>query len=77
MLQYVNTTRNQRNRLDAAKELKKMVFFSNIVVAPLLEDLKVGWGSLQHVIAHAMTALLVLTHLCPRPAHPPTTTHAD
>ena len=29
-----------RNKLDGAKELKKMVFFSNIVVAPLLEDLK-------------------------------------
>ncbi|EFN52285.1 hypothetical protein CHLNCDRAFT_139027 [Chlorella variabilis] len=33
-------SRNTRNRLDAAKELKKLVFFSNIVVAPLVEDLK-------------------------------------
>ncbi|PSC73353.1 chloroplastic isoform X2 [Micractinium conductrix] len=39
-LQYVTQSRNTRNRLDAAKELKKLVFFSNIVVAPLLEDLK-------------------------------------
>lgn len=27
-----------------AKELKGMVFFSNVCVAPLLEDIKVGWG---------------------------------
>lgn len=39
-LQYISQSRNQRNRLDAAKELKKLVFFSNIVVAPLVEDLK-------------------------------------
>ena len=30
-----------RNKLDGAKELKKMVFFSNIVVAPMLEDMQV------------------------------------
>lgn len=42
--QFVTQSRNTRNRLDAAKELKKLVFFSNIVVAPLLEDLKVGAG---------------------------------
>ena len=30
-----------RNRLDGAKELKKLVYFSNIVVSPLLEDLQV------------------------------------
>lgn len=30
-----------RNRLDGAKELKKLVYFSNIVVSPLLEDLLV------------------------------------
>lgn len=39
-MQFISKSRNQRNRLDTAKELKKMVFFSNIVVAPILEDLK-------------------------------------
>ena len=42
-------SRNTRNRIDAAKELKKLVFFSNIVVAPLVEGLKVGclkWGGM-------------------------------
>jgi hypothetical protein len=42
-LQFITQSRNTRNRLDASKELKKLVFFSNIVVTPLLEDLKVGW----------------------------------
>ncbi len=36
----MSRARMNRNKLDGAKELKKMVFFSNIVVAPLLEDLK-------------------------------------
>lgn len=40
-MNYITTSRNQRSRLDGAKELKKLVFFSNICVAPLLEDLKV------------------------------------
>ncbi len=39
-LGFVSRARMNRNKLDGAKELKKMVFFSNIVVAPLLEDLK-------------------------------------
>ncbi|KAL4860244.1 hypothetical protein ACK3TF_000429 [Chlorella vulgaris] len=39
-LQFITQSRNTRNRLDASKELKKLVFFSNIVVTPLLEDLK-------------------------------------
>lgn len=43
-MQYITTSRNQRNRVDAAKELKKLVFFSNICVAPVLEDLKVRGG---------------------------------
>ena len=30
-----------RNRIDAAKELRKLVLFSNVCVAPLVEDLKV------------------------------------
>ena len=40
-LGFVSRARMNRNKLDGAKELKKMVFFSNIVVAPLLEDMKV------------------------------------
>lgn len=40
LLQFVTTSRNTRDRINAAKELKKMVFFSNIVLAPLVEDLK-------------------------------------
>ena len=38
---FITRSRNVRNRLDGAKELKKLVYFSNIVVAPLLEDLRV------------------------------------
>lgn len=40
-LQFITRSRGQRDRLEAAKELKKLVFFSNIVVAALLEDLQV------------------------------------
>ena len=40
-LGFVTRSRNVRNRLDGAKELKKLVYFSNIVVSPLLEDLQV------------------------------------
>eukprot|EP00803_Ostreobium_quekettii_P003715 evm.model.scf_1083.2 EVM.evm.TU.scf_1083.2 scf_1083:24388-36797(-) len=39
-MDYITTSRLKQNRLDAAKELKKMVFFSNIVVAPLLQEIK-------------------------------------
>ncbi|KAK9915263.1 hypothetical protein WJX75_006851 [Coccomyxa subellipsoidea] len=39
-LAFVSRSRTKSNRLDSAKELKALVFFSNIVVAPLLEDLK-------------------------------------
>ena len=39
---FVTRSRSQRDRLEAAKELKKLVFFSNIVVAPLLEDVQVS-----------------------------------
>jgi hypothetical protein len=41
MLTYVTRARSQKNKLEGAKELKAMVFFSNIVVAPLLHDIKV------------------------------------
>ena len=43
-IQFISRSRSQRDRLEAAKELKRMVFFSNIVVAPLLEDTQVGVG---------------------------------
>ena len=43
-MQYISKSRTQRNRLDSAKELKKLVFFSNVCVTPLLEDLKVCLG---------------------------------
>ena len=37
---YVGRSRNKRDRLEAAKELKALVFFSNIVVSALLEDVQ-------------------------------------
>ena len=45
-LGFTTRSRGQRDRLEAAKELKKLVFFSNIVVAPLLEDLQVRFHPL-------------------------------
>lgn len=39
-LGFISRSRTQRNKLDGAKELKKLVFFSNICVTPLLEDLQ-------------------------------------
>lgn len=38
----VNKARLQGNRLTAAKQMKDLVFFSNVVVSPLLED---AWGA--------------------------------
>ena len=38
---FITRSRSQSNRLEAAKELKRLVYYSNIVVAPLLEDVKV------------------------------------
>eukprot|EP00891_Asterochloris_glomerata_P003309 jgi/Astpho2/3309/fgenesh1_pg.00054_%23_10_t len=37
-LGFITRSRSQRDRLEGAKELKRLVFYSNIVVAPLLED---------------------------------------
>jgi hypothetical protein len=42
---FITASRLKSNRLEAAKELKNMVFFSNIVLAPLVGDLKVSAGS--------------------------------
>ena len=39
-LVYTTKARNQNNRLEAAKELKKLTYFNTMVIAPLLDDLK-------------------------------------
>ena len=39
-LVYTTKARNQNNRLEAAKELKKLTYFNTMVVAPLLDDVK-------------------------------------
>ena len=44
-LGFTTCSRSQRDRLEGAKELKRLVFYSNIVVAPLLEDCNVSTGS--------------------------------
>jgi len=46
---FVSRSRTKSNRLDAAKELKGLVFFSNIVVAPLLEDVDVSSPAIFHL----------------------------
>ena len=46
---FVRRARSQNNRLESAKELKKLVFFSNIVIAPLVEDLQVGRSPMQGI----------------------------
>lgn len=40
LMTFITASRLKSNRLEAAKELKNMVFFSNIVLAPLVGDLK-------------------------------------
>lgn len=40
LMKFVTASRVHANKLDQAKELKKMVFFSNIVLSPLLEEAK-------------------------------------
>ena len=45
LMTFITASRLKSNRLEAAKELKNMVFFSNIVLAPLVGDLKVSAGS--------------------------------
>mmetsp|Transcript_9892 Transcript_9892/g.36214 ORF Transcript_9892/g.36214 Transcript_9892/m.36214 type:complete len:1076 (-) Transcript_9892:1462-4689(-) len=37
---FVTTSRSKANRVESAKELRNMVFFSNTVITPLLEDIK-------------------------------------
>lgn len=40
LMKFVTASRVHANKLDQAKELKKMVFFSNVVLAPLLDAAK-------------------------------------
>lgn len=40
LLKYISTSRSQKDRISSAKEVKKMVFFSNLVLAPVVDDLK-------------------------------------
>lgn len=40
LLKFISTSRSQKDRISSAKELKKMVFFSNLVLAPIVDDLK-------------------------------------
>jgi len=40
LLKYISTSRSQKDRISAAKEVKKMAFFSNLVLAPVVDDLK-------------------------------------
>eukprot|EP00898_Chlorokybus_atmophyticus_P004586 jgi/Chlat1/5128/Chrsp33S08967 len=39
-MNYIKESKQQKSRLDSAKKLKEMIFFSNMVVVPLLEGLK-------------------------------------
>ena len=52
---FITRSRSQRDRLEGAKELKRLVFYSNIVVAPLLEDCNVSTGSCA-LSAHKVSA---------------------
>ena len=38
---FITRSRNKANKLESAKELKALVYFSNLVVTPLLEDINV------------------------------------
>jgi hypothetical protein len=40
LLKYISTSRMQKDRISAAKEIKKMIFFSNLVLTPVVDDLK-------------------------------------
>lgn len=40
LLKYISTSRTQKDRISAAKEIKKMIFFSNLVLSPVVGDLK-------------------------------------
>lgn len=39
-MSYIKLAKGKSTRLDQAKELKKMVYFSNLVVSPLLDGIK-------------------------------------
>ena len=45
---FITRSRNKPNKLESAKELKALVYFSNIVVTPLLEDINVSLKAFDH-----------------------------
>lgn len=47
---FITRSRNKANKLEAAKELKALVYFSNIVVTPLLEDINVSIKAPYHLV---------------------------
>ena len=47
---FITRSRNKANKLEAAKELKALVYFSNIVVTPLLEDINVSIKIPYHLV---------------------------
>ena len=55
---FISRSRTKSNRLDAAKEIKGLVFFSNIVVAPLLEDVDVRLLLLSFASSHSCASTL-------------------
>ncbi|KAL6774241.1 hypothetical protein ACKKBG_A24285 [Auxenochlorella protothecoides x Auxenochlorella symbiontica] len=40
LLQFITNARKTKSRVDGAKELKRMVLFSSVVLAPLVDDLR-------------------------------------
>jgi len=40
LLKYISTSRTQKDRISSAKEIKKMIFFSNLVLTPVVGDMK-------------------------------------
>ncbi len=40
LLKYISTSRTQKDRISSAKEVKKMIFFSNLVLTPVVGDMK-------------------------------------
>ena len=40
LLKYISTSRTQKDRISSAKEIKKMIFFSNLVLTPVVGDLE-------------------------------------
>ena len=58
---FISRSRNKANKLEAAKELKALVYFSNIVVTPLLEDINVR-RACKEALEKNIERLLCLCH---------------